>query len=92
MGKRTSMNGMKQDKEIKVLVDVLFEEYKSLTIPPEPTAKVVTRSEFSLKRDRDEGIGIPFTKVGKQTGSDKILYSIYDIASFVVSRKTKVAK
>ena len=86
------MNGMKEDKEIKVLVNVLFEEFKSLTIPPKPTAKVVPRSEFSLKRDRDEGIGIPYTKVGKQTGSDKVLYNIYDIAKFIVSRKTKVAK
>ena len=87
-----SMNGMKQDKEIKVLVDVLFEEYKSLTLPPDLTSTSVRRSEHSLRRDRDEKIGIPFTKVGRQSGSDKIFYNIYDIASFLVSRKTKVAK
>lgn len=82
----------KEEAEVKILVNVLFQEYKSLTIPPKPTAKVVTRSEISLKRDREEGIGIPFTKVGKQAGSDKILYNIFDIASFVVSRKTRVKK
>ena len=80
----------KEETEVKVLVNVLFQEYKSLTIPPKPTAKVVTRSESSLKRDRDEGIGIPVTKVGRQQGSDKTLYSIYDIAKFLVARKTKV--
>ncbi len=82
----------KEETEVKILVNVIFDEFKSLTIPPKPTAKLVTRSEISLKRDREEGIGIPFTKVGKQTGSDKILYNIFDIASFVVSRKTKVQK
>ena len=86
------MNTEKQETEVKILVNVLFQEYKSLTLPPVQTAKVVPRSEFSLKRDRDEGIGIPYTKVGKQTGSDKVLYNIYDIAKFIVSRKTKVAK
>ena len=80
----------KEEAEVKILVSVLFEEYKSLTIPLEPTAKVITRSECSLKRDRKDGVGIPVTKVGKQQGSDKALYSIYDIAKFLVSRKTKV--
>ena len=86
------MNGMKQDKEIKVLVDVLFEEYKSLTLPPDITSTAMGRSQASLKRDRDAFRGIPFTKLGQQTGSDKVLYNIYDIAKFIVSRKTKVAK
>ena len=81
---------IKEEVEVKVLVNVLFDEFKSLTIPPKPTAKLVTRSESSLKRDRDEGIGIPVTKVGRQQGSDKTLYSIYDIAKFLVARKTKV--
>jgi len=82
----------KEEAEVKILVNVLFDEFKSLTIPPEPTAKLVTRSESSLKRDRDEGTGIPVTKVGRQQGSDKTLYSIYDIAKFLASRKTKVQK
>jgi len=43
------MNSITQDKAIKVLVNVLFEEFKSLTIPAEATAKVVSLSEFSLK-------------------------------------------
>jgi len=80
----------KEEAEVKILVSVLFEEYKSLTIPPKLTAKVITRSEISLRGDRKDGIGIPVTKVGKQSGSDKVLYSIYDIAKFLVSRKTKV--
>ncbi len=84
------MKTLKQDTEVKVLVNVLFEEFKSLTILPEPTSRITKRSEISLRRDRDEGIGIPFTKLGKQRGSDKVLYNIYDVAKFVVSRKSKV--
>ncbi len=84
------MNTIKQETEVKVLVNVLFGEFKSITIPPEPTARITKRSEISLKRDRDQGIGIPFTKLGKQTGSDRVLYNIYDVVKFVVSRKSKV--
>ncbi len=84
------MNATKQDQEIKVLVDVLFKEFGSLTILPKPTSEITRRSEMSLKRDRDSGVGIPYTKMGRQTGSDKVLYNIYDVAKFVVSRKSKV--
>lgn len=62
------MNTTKQETEVKVLVNVLFGEFKSLTIPPEATSKVIKRSEISLKHDRDEGISISFVKLGKQTG------------------------
>jgi len=86
------MNTEKQDTEVKILVNVLFQEFKSLTIPPDLTSTLVRRSEHSLRRDHDEKIGIPVTKVGRQSGSDKIFYNIYDIAKFIVSRKTKVAK
>ena len=84
------MNATQQNEEVKVLVNVLFGEFKSLTISPELTSRVTKRSEVSLKRDRDEGIGIPFSKLGKQTGSDRVLYNIYDVAKFIVSRKSKV--
>jgi hypothetical protein len=81
---------MKTNDEEKVLVDVLFREYKSLTVTPHVVAKVTNRSEVSLERDRAKAVGIPFTKLGRGTGSDRVLYNIYDVASFVVSRKVKV--
>ena len=79
-----------QQTEVDTLVKLLFGEHKTLTIPPKPTAKAVGRSEVSLSRDRSEGIGIPHTKLGKGNGSDRVQYNIYDIAKFIVSRKTKV--
>lgn len=83
------MNSRKQD-EVKTLAAMLFGEYKSLTISTDDTAKITQRSRISLDRDRAEGIGIPCTKLGKRKGSDRVLYNIYDIAHFVVSRKMKV--
>jgi len=83
------MNNTKQD-EVKVLASMLFQEYKSLTVSTDETAKITQRSKISLDRDRAEGIGIPCTKLGKRKGSDRVLYNIYDIAHFIVSRKMKV--
>ncbi len=79
-----------KEQEVNTLVRILFEEYKSLTIDPQATSAVTRRSEVSLRRDRAEGTGIPHTKVGKGKGSDRTMYNIYDIAKFIVSRKTKV--
>ena len=83
------MNNTKQD-EVKILASMLFNEYKSLTISTDDTARITQRSKISLDRDRAEGIGIPCTKLGKRKGSDRVFYSIYDICHFIVSRKMKV--
>jgi len=83
------MNTEKQN-EVKVLASMLFTEYKSLTVSTYETANITQRSKISLDRDRAEGVGIPCTKLGKRKGSDRVLYNIYDIAYFIVSRKMKV--
>ena len=83
------MNNTKQD-EVKVLTSMLFEELETLMVPTEITSRITSRSKISLDRDRAEGIGIPCTKLGKGTGSDRVLYNIYDIAKFIVGRKKKV--
>jgi hypothetical protein len=83
------MNTEKQN-EVKVLASMLFSEYKSLTVSTDDTAKITHRSKISLDRDRAEGVGIPCTKLGKRKGSDRVLYNIYDICNFIVSRKMKV--
>ena len=79
-----------QNTEIKTLAELLFGDFKKLTLTTDETAQVTDRSAISLTRDRAEGIGIPFTKLGKGNGSDRVKYNIYDIARFIVSRKTKV--
>lgn len=76
--------------EINLLAYMIFLSIGSLVITAQQTAVFTMRSEISLKRDREEGIGIPYVKLGKQLGSDKVLYGIYDVAKFIVSRKSKV--
>ncbi len=79
-----------QTTEIKDIAALLFEKYGAVTISTKSTAEVTTRSTMSLTRDRAAGIGIPFLKLGKGNGSDRVMYSVYDIARFIVSRKQKV--
>ena len=78
------------DTEVNLLAYMIFLATGSLVISAEKTSIFTTRSEISLERDRAEGIGIPSTKLGKQTGSDRVLYNVYDISKFIVSRKRKV--
>jgi len=80
-----------QNTEVKTLSELLFEKYKKLTLNTTETAQSIDRSAISLSRDRAAGVGIPFTKLGRGNGSDRVMYNIYDIAKFIVSRKTRVA-
>lgn len=76
-------------EEVKTLVQLLFTKYGTLVLDINLTATVTTRSVQSLRRDIRESAGIPVTKTGKGTGSDGVKYSIYDIASFLISQKSK---
>ena len=78
------------NEEINAYVNMLFLKYNSLTIPPDEVAKITKRSKASLRRDRNDAVGIPVTKLGPNSGSSKVLYSIYDVAKFVVEQKSKV--
>lgn len=79
-----------EHEEVKVLASILFKDTGTLMVPTEITSKIIGRSKISLDRDRAEGVGIPCSKLGKRKGSDRVLYNIYDIAKFIVSRKMKV--
>lgn len=76
--------------EVGLLAYFIFLYIGSLVVSTEITSKLINRSVVSLKRDRAEGVGIPTVQLGKKTGSDKVYYSVYDIATFIVKRKTKV--
>ena len=78
------------NEEVKTLSRLLFEKYESITLYPKDVAKVVGRSEISLYRDRLKSKGIPYTKLGARSGSDRVVYTIYDVAKFVAKRKIKV--
>ena len=78
-----------QQTEINFLAKMLFDKYNSLAITVDQTEEATQRSKVSLARDRAAAMGIPYTKLGKGGGSDKVMYSIYDVARFVVGRKQK---
>ncbi len=79
-----------QTMEVNFTANMIFSEEKTLLITPKRTSEIILRSEISLSRDRAEGVGLPYTKLGKGVGSDRVLYAIFDIAKFIVSRKRKV--
>lgn len=82
--------GNMHHEEINTYVHMLFRKFNSLTLSAEEVANVTQRSKASLRRDREDAVGIPVTKLGPNSGSSKVLYSIYDVAKFVVEQKSKV--
>ncbi len=82
---------MSNHEEIKELSSLLFSKFNSLTLTTEQTAEATQRSVISLQRDRRNAAGIPYTKLGNKTGSDRALYSITDIAKYIVNNKVRTA-
>ena len=82
---------MYNNAEAQELSSLLFNKFNSLTLTTEQTAQATQRSVVSLQRDRRNATGIPYTKLGNKTGSDRALYSITDIAKYIVDNKIKTA-
>lgn len=82
---------MNKYEEIKELSSLLFDKFNSLTLTTEQTSQVTNRSVMSLQRDRRNAMGIPYTKLGRNAGSDKALYNVIDIAKYIVNNKYKVS-
>jgi len=75
--------------EVKELSSLLFSKFNSLTLTTEQTSQATNRSIISLQRDRRNAEGIPYTKLGRNSGSDKALYNVMDIAKYIVKNKYK---
>ena len=82
---------MSNHEEIKELSALLFSKFNALTLTTEQTAQTTQRSIVSLQRDRRNATGIPYTKLGRNAGSDKALYNVMDIAKYIVNNKVKTA-
>jgi hypothetical protein len=82
---------MNNHEEVKELASLLFGKFNSLTLTTEQTSQATNRSVISLQRDRRNATGIPYTKLGANAGSDKALYSVTDIAKYIVNNKFKTA-
>ena len=75
--------------EIKLTSDQLFSEFKTLLLTPDQVAKLVHRTEGTLKADRDAGRGIKVTKHKHGVQQSKVYYSINDVAAYIVGQKGK---
>ena len=82
---------MSNYEEVKELSSLLFGKFNAITLTTEQTAQSTQRSVISLQRDRRNATAIPYTKLGNKCGSDKALYSITDIAKYIVSNRVKTA-
>ena len=80
---------MDKSQDIKIITSLLFEHFQKIALNSEETASIIGRSEDYLKKDREEAIGIPFTRVnGKERG--KPLYNITAIAKALVQNEKRV--
>lgn len=81
---------LSKDQDIKMLVSMLFDKHGKIALSPKELAAVLgDRTEAGLKQDRDEGVGIPYTRInGKEKG--KPLYTLTAIAKTLIDNEVKV--
>ena len=80
---------MDRNQDIKIMTSLLFDRFQKIALNPEETASIIGRSEDYLKKDREEAIGIPYTRLnGKEKG--KPLYNITAIAKALIENEKRV--
>lgn len=79
-----------KDQDIKLLVSVLFDKHGKIALSPKETAAILgDRTEASLKKDREENIGIPYTTVNNKK-KGKPLYTLTAIAKTLIDNEVKI--
>ena len=71
----------------QMLTDILFNEYRSLTLSREATAKILGISTSSLDRLKDEGLGPKWTK-DERSNNGKVTYAIDHIVDHIIEQDT----
>ena len=80
---------MNDKDKIKFQADLLFTKYGKLTLEPKEVSEVLGLTEKALENARNNGTGLPFTRLnGKQRS--KPLYSIITIAEQIINKQVKV--
>ncbi len=74
-------------EQIKFTAELIFSKFQAISINTAQVSTVIPRSELSLRRDRADKKGIPYTQFGEGKGKDLAMYSIYDIAEFMINNK-----
>ena len=84
------MNASEKNEDYKLISTFLFEKFGKVALTPKEAASVLgEKTEAGLKQDREEGIGIPYTRInGKDRG--KPLYPITAIAKTIVENQIKI--
>ncbi|MBD3843804.1 MAG: hypothetical protein IE909_18390 [Campylobacterales bacterium] len=83
------MSALQNTEDYKMISTFLFEKFGKIALNPKETAAVLGKTEAGLKKDREEGIGIPYTRInGKEKG--KPLYSVTAIAKTIVDNQIKI--
>lgn len=78
-----------KDIDIKILVSILFNKHGKIALSPKEVAELIGKTEATLKKDREENIGIPYTRInGKEKG--KPLYTLTAIAKTLVDNEVKI--
>ncbi|RYA23926.1 hypothetical protein CRU96_05825 [Malaciobacter halophilus] len=83
------MSAIEKEQEYKLISSFLFEKFNKIALTPKETAAVLGRTEAGLKKDREEEIGIPFTRLNRKE-KGKPLYSITAIARTIVDNQIKI--
>jgi hypothetical protein len=78
-----------KEQDVKILVSVLFNKHGKIALSPKEVATIIGKTEATLKKDREENIGIPYTRInGKEKG--KPLYTLTAIAKTLVDNEVKI--
>lgn len=79
---------MSLKEDSKTLASLIMQQTGKATLDAGTTADILGLSIKTLEKDRQDGIGIPYTRLnGKEKG--KPLYSVLDIAKHIEENKIK---
>jgi hypothetical protein len=72
------------------LLQMLFGKYGKAQLTPQETYEVTGRSVAMLQKDRTDGVGIEYIKIGKGPNA-KVFYPIKSIVDFLENKTIKTA-
>ena len=76
---------MKLNNEVKAMMSVIYDNLQTMNLSKQQAAKILGCSTQTLDRQRNDGIGVPYS----QTGSSNVKYSLVDVCQHIVNNRTK---
>lgn len=75
---------------METLTQMIFNKYGKALLTPDETAEVTGRSKAMLQKDRMDGIGLEYVKIGKGKNA-KIYYEVTKLAESLQNNTIKTA-